>query len=109
MSNTWYIVITIAVSGAVTLLLRALPFAVLKKLRKSRFVTKLGEWMPVGLMLILAVITTQGELVSRPNTWWITATSLAATVAVHYLTKRKTVWSVLVGTASYVSLLALFG
>lgn len=109
MTDTWYIIAAIAASGVVTVLLRALPFAVLANLRKSRFVKRLGSWMPVGIMLILAVVTLRGELVSRPETWWVTLVSLAVTIAVHYLTKRKMLWSVLAGTACYVTLLAVFG
>lgn len=109
MSQTVYLIVAIAIAGAITVLLRALPFAILAKLRKARFVQKLGEWMPVGIMFILAAVTLFGEFTARPNTWWITLTSLAVTVAVHYLTRRKTMWSVLIGTACYVTLLALFG
>lgn len=109
MSTTVYIIIAIAISGIITLLLRALPFAVLAKLKKSKYVQKLGEWMPVGIMLILATVTLRNELVARPNTWWITLVSFAVTIGVHYATKRKMLWSVLLGTACYVTLLAFFG
>lgn len=109
MTQTVYFIVAIAIAGAITVLLRALPFAILSKLRKATFVKKLGQWMPVGIMLILAAVTFFGELTARPATWWITVASLAVTIAVHYLTKRKTMWSVLVGTACYVTLLAFFG
>jgi len=109
MNTVVYIIVAITISGLITVLLRALPFAVLAKLRKSRFVKKLGSWMPVGIMLILAAVTLSGELTARPHTWWITLLSLAVTVTVHYLTGRKTMWSVFIGTACYVTLLNLLG
>lgn len=84
------------------MLLRALPFAILKKLRGSKYVQKLGLWMPVGIMLILAVTTTRNAIVDRPEIWWAVPVSLAVTVAVHLLTKRNTALSVLAGTACYV-------
>lgn len=108
MNTTWYIVAAVALAGLITVLLRALPFAVLSKLRASRYVKKLGEWMPVGIMLILAAVTLHGELTARPGTWWITLASLGVTIGVHYATRRKTMWSVLAGTACYVTLLAIF-
>ena len=109
MSTTVAIVVAIAVSGLITVLLRALPFAVLAKLRSSKYVKKLGAWMPVGIMLILAAVTFRDELLARPNTWWITLVSLGLTVAVHYATRRKTMWSVLAGTVCYVTLLNVLG
>lgn len=109
MTPALYIIVAIALSGLITVLLRALPFAVLAKLRKSKYVKKLGAWMPVGIMLILAAVTLKGELTARPHTWWITLLSLTVTVAVHYLTGRKTMWSVFIGTACYVALLNLVG
>lgn len=109
MTATVTIIVAIAISGLITVLLRALPFAALAKLRKSKYVKKLGTWMPVGIMLILAAVTLRDELFARPNTWWITLTSLAVTIIVHYVTRRKTMWSVLVGTVCYVALLTVFG
>lgn len=101
--TTLYLISAIAIGGIITVLLRALPFAVLKKLRKSNYVKKLGVWMPVGIMLILAVTTTHDAVVSRPEVWWAVPVALAATVAVHLLTKRNTTLSVLTGTIIYVA------
>lgn len=107
MPSTAYIVSAIALSGVITLLIRALPFAVLSKLRKSKYVTRIGAWMPVGIMLILAVVTARNAVVDRLEVWWLVPIALAVTVAVHYLTKRKTLWSVFAGTTVYVVLLNL--
>lgn len=109
MSMAVYIIIAIAISGVITVLLRALPFAVLSKLRKSKYVKKLGTWMPVGIMLILATVTLRNEFVARPHTWWITLVSFAVTIGVHYASGRRMLWSVLLGTVCYVTLLAIFG
>ena len=42
MPETWYMIAAVAIGGVITLLLRALPFAILKPLRKSKFVKALG-------------------------------------------------------------------
>lgn len=107
MPSTAYIVAAIALAGLITVLLRALPFAVLSRLRKSKYVTKIGAWMPVGIMLILAVVTAHNAIVDRLELWWLVPIALAVTIGVHYLTKRKTLWSVFAGTATYVVLLNL--
>lgn len=107
MPNTAYLIIAIALGGLITVLIRALPFAVLAKLRRSRYVQKLGLWMPVGIMLILAAVTAADVFIARPHTWWITLVSLGVTVGVHFASKRRTVWSVAAGTACYVTLLHL--
>lgn len=106
---TWYFLAAVAIAGGITLLLRALPFAILKPLRESKFVSALGTWMPVGILAILALVTLYNQVVSAPEKWWIAAVALAVTVTVHLCTGRKTVWSVAAGTAVYVTLLAVFG
>ena len=42
MPETWYMIAAVAIGGVITLLLRALPFAILKPLRKSKFVKALS-------------------------------------------------------------------
>ena len=103
-----YLILAIAISGLITLLLRALPFAILKKLKGSKFVIKLGLWMPVGIMLILALSTSISAFNSRPEIWWSVPVCLAATIATHLITKRNTTISVLVGTALYVFIVNFF-
>lgn len=105
---TWYLITAIAVGGLITLALRAIPFAVLAQLRRSKFVKKLGEWMPAGIILVLAVIVLQGEIVARGSNWWIALVAAGVTVAVHLCCKRRVLLSVAVGTACYVLLVNLF-
>lgn len=107
-SNTiLYYLVAVAIAGAITVLLRALPFAILKKLRSSRFVKKLGLWMPVGIMLILAFSTAFSALTKYDGLWWAVPVALSVTIAVHYLTKRNTTLSVVAGTAVYVVIINL--
>lgn len=108
MPDTGYMIAVIVVAGAITVLLRALPFAILKPLRKSRFVQAIGRWMPAGLLLILAVVILAGEIVARPGQLWIVAAATATTVLVHLLAGRRALLSIFAGTAVYVLLLNLF-
>lgn len=105
---TWYLISAIAVAGIITLALRALPFAVLAKLRRSKLVQTLGTWMPAGIILILAVYVLRGEILARGNDWWMAIVAVAVTIGVHYAFKRHVLLSVAAGTACYVLLVNFF-
>ncbi|MCW2287362.1 branched-subunit amino acid transport protein AzlD [Leucobacter luti] len=102
-----YLIAAIATAGLITLALRALPFAILKPLRKSKFVQALGRWMPVGIMLILAVVVLRDEFVQRPDQSWAVIVAAAVTIAVHLLGKRRALLSIAAGTACYILLINL--
>lgn len=104
---TWYLIAAIAIGGIITFGLRALPFAMLKPLRKSKFVRSLGEWMPAGILLILAVVVLRDEIVARADQWWMVLTATAATVAVHLFCGRRVLLSIAAGTATYIALVNL--
>jgi len=108
MPDTGYMIAAVAIGGVITVLLRALPFAVLKPLRKSRFVQAVGRWMPAGLLLILAVVMLAGEIAARPGQLWIVAAASATTVFVHLFAGRRALLSIFAGTGVYMLLLALF-
>ncbi|QIK62410.1 branched-chain amino acid transporter AzlD [Leucobacter viscericola] len=108
MIDPLYLITAVVISGLITLALRALPFAILKPLRKSRFVKALGRWMPAGILLILAVVVLRGEILSRPGDLWAIAAATAVTVLVHLLAKRRALLSIAAGTACYVLLLNMF-
>lgn len=108
MPELWYMLAAVALSGLITFLLRALPFAILKPLRKSKFVQALGRWMPAGLLLILAVVMIAGEIIARPGKIWVVAVASVVTVLVHLCGGRRALLSIFVGTAVYVILLNVF-
>jgi len=99
-----YMLVAVALAGFITVLLRALPFAILKPLRKSKFVQRLGEWMPAGLLVILALVMLGNEIATRPGKLW----AIAIAVAVHLFAGRRAVLSIIAGTAVYVVLLNFF-
>lgn len=108
MPSVWYMIAAVAVAGVITLLLRALPFAILKPLRTSKFVQALGRWMPAGILVILAIIMLANEIAAQPGKVWIVLVASAATVLTHLLAKRRALLSIFVGTAVYVVLLNTF-
>lgn len=105
MPETGYLIAAVVISGLITLALRALPFAILKPLRKSHFVQALGRWMPAGILLILAVVILRDEIIARPGQLGAVAAATALTVAVHLLGKRRALLSIAAGTTCYVLLI----
>lgn len=105
--GTWYLIAAIAIGGLITLGLRAIPFAVLRPLRRSRMVQRLGAWMPAGLLLILVAVVLRDEILARPGELWKIATASAVTVFVHLSCRRRALLSIAAGTVCYVLLLNL--
>ncbi|WP_342355615.1 AzlD domain-containing protein [Corynebacterium zhongnanshanii] len=83
----------------VTLLLRALPFAALSKLRDSAIVAWLGLAMPVGVMTILVMYAVHSSG-SEAGGYVVVGLALAFTVVLHLWRKSATL-SILLGTAFY--------
>ncbi|MFC4013268.1 branched-chain amino acid transporter permease [Nonomuraea purpurea] len=104
MPSTAYFVAVLAIVFAITLALRAVPFAVLRTLRTSAIVRQLSAWMPVGILAILAVTALRGSIVAEPGTTLYALLAVAVTVGVHLAFGRRTILSVGIGTAVYVLL-----
>lgn len=105
MPDLGYLLAAVAVGAIITIALRALPFAILKPLRRSKFVIAIGRWMPAGILLILAVVILRDELMARSDHWWAVLVATAVTIVVHLLGRRRAVLSVAAGTACYILLL----
>lgn len=100
MPDPWYVLSGIAVSAAVTWALRAAPFAVLAPLRHSALMAHVGERMPVGMMVILAVYTLRDTSVVLESAG-PAVLALALTIGLH-LWRGSMTLSIFAGTAAYV-------
>ncbi|MFF9803638.1 branched-chain amino acid transporter permease [Streptomyces coeruleorubidus] len=105
MPSTSYLIAVLAIVFTITLALRAAPFAVLGRLRGSAIVQKLSLWMPVGILMILAVSALHGTMTKDAHGAWYAPLAVAVTIAVHLAFGRRTILSVGAGTAVYVVLL----
>ena len=105
MPDTSYILAVLAIVFAITLALRALPFAALRTLRESVLVTKLSVWMPVGILGILAASTLRTSVIADAGNALPAAVAVAVTVGSHLLGGRRTLLSVGLGTLTYVALI----
>jgi branched chain amino acid efflux pump len=105
--ETTYILAVFAITFSITFALRAVPFAVLGTLQESTMVEELSRRMPVGVLGILAVTAFRGSVVGLPGTAIYAVSALVVTIAVHLLCGRRTLLSVTLGTAAFVSLVSL--
>lgn len=98
-----YLAAVLATVFVINLALRAVPFAILQPLRKSRFVNTMAAWMPVGIVVILAASTFRSVGGGGSRVAYA-AFAVALTVGVHLLGGRRTLLSVGAGTLAYVLL-----
>ncbi|KAB1940289.1 branched-chain amino acid ABC transporter [Micromonospora sp. ALFpr18c] len=105
MPDAPYLLAAVVTSAAVAWGLRALPFAVLDRLRASPTVTYLAAAMPAGIMITLAAYCLRDVPHQRPDRLIVTLLAVGITVGLH-LWRRSALLSILVGTATYVTLVS---
>ena len=88
--------------GIVTVLLRALPFSMLRVLKGSPFIDFLAVLMPVGVMTVLVAYTLVGYAGS-PAHLAAALLALTATLLLHWW-KRRADLSIFAGTGLYMAL-----
>jgi branched-subunit amino acid transport protein AzlD len=99
--DTRYLITAVVVSAAVTWGLRALPFAVLARLRTSAVVTYLAAVMPAGVMVILAAYCLRDLPHADRARVLATLLGVAVTAALH-LWRRNALLSIVGGTTTYI-------
>lgn len=106
MPEPGYLIAVLVTAFVINFALRALPFAVLRPLRESRFVVAMAAWLPAGILAILAAATWQSAAATdgRPVAAVI---AVLVTAGVHLTCGRRTLLSVGLGTLTYIGLLAL--
>lgn len=101
---TWYIIAVVAIMFTVTFTLRALPFAILAKLRDSKFVNIMALWMPAGILGLLAIVIFHSTATDPDTHVWKLLIAVAVTIVSHLLLGRRTLVSIGLGTVTYVIL-----
>jgi branched-subunit amino acid transport protein AzlD len=68
MHGDLYLAAALAAAVAITVALRAIPFAVKNALRESALIADVGRWMPLGAITILVVYALGSiDVVNWPN------------------------------------------
>lgn len=101
--NHNYALIAILLMGVVTIALRALPFIAGKFLRRHALVKKLGDSLPLAIMVLLLIDTINGQASSNPHGIWQELLA-ALIVVVFQLRLRQPLLSILAGSVVYVLL-----
>jgi branched-subunit amino acid transport protein AzlD len=101
MTDRQYVLTVIVAMGLVTLVLRALPFVTAKWLQKYATVQRLGQFLPLAIMTLLLVHTMAGAAREHAQGPWPELLAAACVVLVQWRT-RNALWSMLLGTGSYV-------
>ncbi|MEH0109574.1 AzlD domain-containing protein [Tersicoccus sp. MR15.9] len=107
--NGWYVAGVLTIMFAITFTLRALPFALLKPLRSSRFVQTMAVWMPVGILGVLAAVTFRSSAGHDTASLLSGLVAAVVTVVVHLAFGRRTLLSVGLGTATFAVLVNVAG
>src|SRR5699024_12586110 len=98
---TWYIIAVLAIMFAVTFTLRALPFAILSKLRDSKFVNIMALWMPAGILGLLAIALFYSTASAAGTVLWELLVAVAITIVSHLAFGRRTLISTRFGSPPY--------
>lgn len=106
MTDTDYVLITILLMCAVTLGLRALPFIAGHWLRRHALVQKLGDTLPLSIMVLLLVDTVAGQARQHTLGPWPELLAVAIVMLLQWRT-RQTLLSIVAGTALYMVLRTL--
>ena len=102
-----YFAAGVLIMAVVTVLLRAAPFAVLRRVADSELTQFVGAMMPVGVMVVLVAYSLTGvDFLERPY-GAPSVIGVLATVAMHHW-RRNALLSIVVGTGSYMILEKMF-
>lgn len=104
LANPGYIVAAIVVTALVTLTMRALPFALPERvLRESRLIADLNSWMPLGLVLILAMYSLSNTSSTSAPHGVPELLALVVTVGLH-VWRANALLSIVAGSLTYLVL-----
>lgn len=106
MSNVIYVTAAIVGMALITFLLRALPFAAGPWLRRHRVVYKLGNNLPLAIMVLLVAHTAWGHAQERGGLPWLEALAIFVVIVLQSWLRQPLV-SIAAGTALYVVALML--
>jgi hypothetical protein len=107
MISITYILSAIAISAIITFALRALPFVVKTRLMNSAFMENFAKWMPIGAMVILFIYAlSKAPWHAAVSLWLPYVLGLLITVGMH-LWRRNFLLSIVLGTATCITLSVL--
>src|SRR5699024_8010252 len=106
---TGYIIAVLAIMFGITFSLRALPFAIMAKLRDSQFVNIMALWMPASILALLAIALFYSTYSATDKVLWKRLTTVGVTITSYIHLGRRTLVSIGLETVTYVMLVNFHG
>lgn len=106
MSNTFYLIIAIAVIAIVTLLTRAVPFLIFGKRELPQLIKYMGNVLPPAIMIILVCYCLKSVKFATLSNWLPEFIACLIVAIVHKL-KNNLYLSIIVGTLAYMIIIRL--
>ncbi|CAN1533562.1 AzlD Predicted branched-chain amino acid permeases (azaleucine resistance) [Burkholderiaceae bacterium] len=101
MDDTAYVVGVILAMGAVTFVLRALPFVASRWLQRHAVVARLGRFLPMAIMVLLLLHASVSMAQSHARGFWAEAVAVLLALALQWW-GRNALASMAVATVVYV-------
>jgi len=107
MSSTLYTIILIAIAVIITVILRAIPFAIFRggKTMPPK-IKAVADLLPTAIIAVLVIYCIKDSLLAIGSTTAASIIAIAAVVLVH-LWKRNTLLSIALGTVLYMILIRI--
>ncbi len=99
MPDPTYVATALAAAVAITVALRAIPFALKNALAGTALLADVGRWMPLGAVTVLAVYCLARIPVTAPPFGVPELVGVAVTIGMHRW-RRNAVLSIVAGTAA---------
>jgi branched-subunit amino acid transport protein AzlD len=103
-----YVLWAILAMGAVTFLIRALPFLGARWLRGSPVVRRIGLFLPPAIMALLLTHSVRDFGMQAPAQWWPAIVAMIVTLALQFY-RRQPLLSIAAGTITYMLWIQLAG
>ncbi len=103
MENNQYVLISILLAGVITFGLRSLPFIAGRWLRRHAIVQKLGDSLPLSIMVLLLLDTVNSQANANPHGLWQELIAVLIVIVFQWRS-RQPLLSILAGTVVYVLL-----
>lgn len=95
-----YVLSAIVAMGAITFLIRALPFLGARWLRGSPVVRRIGVFLPPAIMALLLTHSVRDLGVQAPGQWWPAVVAVMVTLLLQ-LYQRQPLISIAAGMLTY--------
>lgn len=108
MNDGGYVGTAILLMALVTVLLRGLPFVAGRWLRRHAVIQKLGDSLPLSIMVLLLIDAAAGQARGHAGPPWPELICVAVVAILQWRT-RQTLLSIVAGTLLYVALRGFTG